>query len=220
MPLPAIVGPWPLLAAAWLMALLSLLLALSGIEWRRLHEFDAQLAFAGVLALSVAARLGRIELQPGLDLHLLGASMAALMFGWRFALIVQALAVMLVAGLWHRSWLDPALDYLLSGCLPVLVTTALLDLAQRKLPLHLFVYLLVNAFLGGGLSLALAQIAKVALLLALGAHSLATLTENFLLTVPALMFPEGFATGAVLTLLVAYRPQWVATFHDGSYLQR
>ena len=55
-------------------------------------------------------------------------------------------------------------------------------------------------------------------LLWLGAYELPTLAENFLLTIPALMFPEGFATGALLTVVVAFRPQWAATFHDASYL--
>lgn len=208
--------PWALLA--WLLAALSLGWALSAIDWRRLRDFEAQLAFVGVLALSVAARAGRIELQPGMDLHLFGASIAALMFGWRFALIVQALAVTVVALAWQHWWVNPALDYLITGCVPVLATTALLDLAQRKLPLHLFVYLLLNAFFAGALAIVLAHTGKILLLSMLGAYSGDALVENFVLTLPALMFPEGFATGAVLTFLVAWRPRWVATFHDPSYL--
>jgi len=34
-----------------------------------------------------------------------------------------------------------------------------------------------------------------------------------------LMFGEAFLNGAVITLAVAYKPQWVATFHDRWYLQ-
>lgn len=203
---------------AWFGVLIALFAALRGIEWRRLADFEAQTVFVGVLLLGMAARMARIELQPGLDLHLFAASMAALMFGWRFALLLQALAVGLVALIWQRWWLDPGLDLLLTGIAPVLLTTALLDLAQRTLPLHLFVYLLFNAFFAGALAIALAQLGKLGLLWALGAYSLDVLAENFLLTIPALMFPEGFATGAVLTLLVAYKPRWVATFHDASYL--
>lgn len=36
---------------------------------------------------------------------------------------------------------------------------------------------------------------------------------------PMLMFGEAFLNGAVITLTVAYKPQWVATFHDRWYLQ-
>ena len=41
----------------------------------------------------------------------------------------------------------------------------------------------------------------------------------FLLILPMLMFGEGFLNGAAMSLVVAYRPQWVATFHDRWYLQ-
>jgi uncharacterized membrane protein len=205
-------------AAAVLMVLAVLLVAVLGIDWRRLRDLEAQSVFFVLLALSVGAHLGRIELQPGLDLHLFGASIAALMLGWRFAALLQTLAVGLVALLWQRYWLSPALDLLITGLLPVLITTALLDFAQRRLPAHLFVYLLFNGFLAGALSITCAHIGKLLILLSLGVFDLDTLGENFLLTVPALMFPEGFATGAVLTLAVAYRPRWVATFHDPSYL--
>ncbi len=205
-------------AAAALIVMAVLVVALLGIDSRRLRDLEAQAVFFALLALSVSARLGRIELQPGLDLHLFGASIAALMLGWRFAALLQMLAVALVALLWQRYWLSLPLDLLITGLLPVLVTTALLDFAQKRMPAHLFVYLLFNAFLAGALSIALAHVGKLLILLALGGFDLDTLGENFLLTVPALMFPEGFATGAVLTLAVAYRPRWVATFHDPSYL--
>jgi uncharacterized membrane protein len=215
---PPIVPPTWLVASSALFAASAALAALRGIDWRRMRDFEAQAVFAVVLALSVAARLARIELQPGLDLHLFGASAAALMFGWRFAVLVQVLAVAIVAALWQRYWLSPVLDFVYTGLVPVLITTAMLDFAQRRFPLHLFVYLLFNAFFAGALAIAIAQVGKLLTLVWLGAYALPTLSENFLLTVPALMFPEGFATGAVLTMVVAYRPQWAATFHDASYL--
>ena len=210
--------PIALSGGAALISLLAMALAVHGIEWRRLRDFESQAVFFVLLALTVSARLGRIELQPGLALHLLGASLSALMLGWRFAVLLQALAVALVAGLWSHFWLSPPLDFFLTALLPVLITTALLDLAQKRFPTHLFVYLLFNGFFAAMLSIACAHVGKLMILLALGNYPFDALAENFLLTVPALMFPEGFATGAVLTLAVAYRPRWVATFHDPSYL--
>ena len=35
---------------------------------------------------------------------------------------------------------------------------------------------------------------------------------------PLLMFGEAFINGGAMTLVVAYRPQWVATFHDNWYV--
>ena len=34
-----------------------------------------------------------------------------------------------------------------------------------------------------------------------------------------IIFPEAFTTGAVLTLLVVYRPKWVLSFDDNLYLR-
>lgn len=36
---------------------------------------------------------------------------------------------------------------------------------------------------------------------------------------PLLMFGEAFINGGAMSLLVAYRPHWVATFHDHWYLR-
>jgi uncharacterized membrane protein len=38
------------------------------------------------------------------------------------------------------------------------------------------------------------------------------------LILPLLMFGEGFINGGAMSLLVAYRPRWVATFHDHWYI--
>ena len=46
-----------------------------------------------------------------------------------------------------------------------------------------------------------------------------SLARNFLLILPLLMFGEGFINGGAMSLLVAYRPQWAATFHDHWYLK-
>jgi len=52
-----------------------------------------------------------------------------------------------------------------------------------------------------------------------GVHPVDTIGNNFLLILPMLMFGEAFLNGAAITLAVAYKPQWVATFHDRWYLQ-
>jgi uncharacterized membrane protein len=39
-----------------------------------------------------------------------------------------------------------------------------------------------------------------------------------MLFIPLLMFGEAFLNGMAMTLLVAYRPRWVSTFHDHWYL--
>ena len=41
---------------------------------------------------------------------------------------------------------------------------------------------------------------------------------SYLQVVPLLMFGEAFLNGMLMILLVAYKPGWVATFHDHWYL--
>ena len=55
--------------------------------------------------------------------------------------------------------------------------------------------------------------------LALAQGDAANPTEgDYLLFIPLLMFGEAFLNGMTMTLLVAYRPAWVSTFHDRWYL--
>jgi len=44
--------------------------------------------------------------------------------------------------------------------------------------------------------------------------------DDSLLYLVCLAFGEATISGMLMTLLVVYRPSWVATFDDGRYLQR
>lgn len=206
---------------AWVLLLVLLLGALRRLPWDRIRaDRGAQAVFgAGVLAL-VALRLARIELAPGLDLHLLGSTIAALIYGWAFGLYAILIATLGAWALADRIWLDLALDLALTGAAPVLLTTALLDFAWRRLPDHPMIYLYFNACLAAALAIATAQLGKAAVVWSLGLAGLERTAENFLLTLPALMFAEAFLTGGTLIVLVTWRPRWVATFHDARYLER
>jgi uncharacterized membrane protein len=73
--------------------------------------------------------------------------------------------------------------------------------------------------LPGSLSMLMAGLASAFIQQLAGVHPADTMGNNFLLILPMLMFGEAFLNGAVITLAVAYKPQWVATFHDRWYLQ-
>ena len=105
------------------------------------------------------------------------------------------------------------------GIVPILVTRVFLYICQRRLPHNFFVYIFVNAFLAGGLSILMAGLASAFIQQQAGVHPADTIGDNFLLILPMLMFGEAFLNGALITLAVAYKPQWVATLHDRWYLQ-
>ena len=59
----------------------------------------------------------------------------------------------------------------------------------------------------------------MAALLAGPDHTLFQLQANGYLTMLVItMFPEAFINGAIMTMLVVFRPDWVGSFRDQHYL--
>jgi len=60
-----------------------------------------------------------------------------------------------------------------------------------------------------------AVVAAGALLLwLLGAYTPARIVNDYLLFLPIAMLPEGFLNGAILSMLTAWKPEWVRSFDD------
>ena len=155
----------------------------------------------------------------GLGYHLLGVTFLCLMFEWQFALLAVSIVLARhhlagpgrLGGLWINA--------LSMGVVPILFTRVFLYVCQRKLPHNFFIYIFVNAFLAGAVSILLAGLVSAFIQYQAGVHPADSIGNNFLLILPMLMFGEGFLNGAVISLVVAYKPRWVATFHDRWYLQ-
>ncbi|HEX6828870.1 MAG TPA: energy-coupling factor ABC transporter permease, partial [Burkholderiales bacterium] len=118
------------------------------------------------------------------------------------------------SGTWTFS-----LNALLTGALPVLVSHAVYRLADTRLPNHFFVYVFVNGFFGGALSMVVAGLAGSALLAAAGAYPAAYLYGEYLPFYTLLAWSEALLTGMAVTLMVVYRPDWIGTFDDLRYLR-
>lgn len=164
------------------------------------------------LALAALRWFNTAPLQ-GVMLHLAGASIATLLLGARPALAAMAfasLAGMLMGAAWH-GW---AVDFLVTGALPVAVTAAVSRATRRWLPHNIFVYIMGNAFFGSMLATAASVLAKSAVAAWLGSRSAAA----YLAATPLLMFAEAFLAGTLVAVIVVYRPQWCATFDDRVYL--
>ena len=142
-----------------------------------------------------------------------------LLVGPPLALAGTAVAVAVNIAVRDGIWMNAALAWLTMGMVPVAVTWLILRLAERALPANFFVYVFVVTFFGAAISLVAAGLAGAALLtLALGLPTELVFGEY----VPYLLylaFGEATLTGMLLTLAVAYRPQWVATFDDARYLK-
>jgi uncharacterized membrane protein len=200
-------------AAAFLVAVLL------RVEWRRLagvERLNAWLLTAAFIAVLWAIRA---KVASGLNLHLSGAALFALVYGWRLATVGMALVciAMTVAG--RVLPVNLGVEFLVNGAFPVTVAYGVFLVSEAYLPRNFFVYVFVPAFFGPwATTAALAGITST-LLLVSGAYSWWLLADAFLPFFLILGFSEGFITGFIVTMLVVYKPDWVYTFRDERYIK-
>ncbi|MCS6786555.1 MAG: energy-coupling factor ABC transporter permease [Thiobacillaceae bacterium] len=188
-------------------------------RWRMLRDRDNLNVFLGATVAVLALWLIRTGIKPGLSFHLLGATVLTLMFRPAFALLALALVTAALA-VWDGQYLAYPANLLVTGVVPVAVSWAIYRLADRRLPNHLFIYIFVNAFFGAAIAIGAVGLASTGLAAVLGVYGLDYLMREYLPYYLLMAWSEAFVTGMVMTLLVVYRPQWVATFDDRRYLQR
>ncbi|QEP44001.1 hypothetical protein D5085_13265 [Ectothiorhodospiraceae bacterium BW-2] len=195
-----------------------LLASLFTAPWHKVRSLEnLNILLLSTALLSVVWQL-KIGLHPSLGFHLLGATLFTLMFGWQFALMALTLILLVTFGVSDMLW--PALGWsgLISVIIPILFSYTLLKVAQSHLPHNFFIYVLLNGFLCGGLSLLLAVGSTASLLLLTESYSWEFLSTKYLPFLPMMMLVEGFFSGMLITSLVIFRPEWVSTFDDRRYL--
>lgn len=206
----------------WLATALVALLAVIAVwrsPWRRLADNEQSHVWLGAIVAvallwSIAGGVG-----ASVRVHLLGATIATLMFGPALAFVTLALAGAAVTAATGAAWATYPAHVLLSGAVPIAVTWTMLRFAETRLPPNYFVYIFVVAFLGGALSMAAAGAANAAFV-GLIAPGTAHAGDDLLPMLAMLGFGEGTLSGMLLSLMVVYRPNWVGTFSDARYLAR
>lgn len=189
------------------------------LAWRMLADRANLNVFLGATVAVLAIWLIRTGIKPGLSFHLLGATLLTLMFRPLFALLSLAL-VMAALAMWDGQYKAYPANLLVTGVVPVLVSWAIYRVVDRWLPNHLFVYIFLNAFFGAGLAIAAVGLASTGLAAALGVYRLDYLLREYLPYYLLMAWSEALVTGMLVTLMVVYRPEWVATFDDRRYLHR
>ncbi|MDH5445183.1 MAG: energy-coupling factor ABC transporter permease [Gammaproteobacteria bacterium] len=206
-----------------------LIKALHTIQWWRLgnsHDLNVLLyAMLGVFFIwSLNTDFPSGHPLPGHSLHLLGATLMTLMFGWAYAVIAMSL-ILLCFSLMYTS---PLTDHLsifpwnaFTTCLlPIMLSHKLFRFVDTRLPNNFFIYIFVCAFFGAAFAIASTVLSTTGLHYLSGAYSWEKLNYNFLPYGLILMLPEAFITGTLMTIFVVYRPEWVSTFDDKRYLQK
>lgn len=207
--------PWLLLG--YLLYLPLLLAALVRAPWWRLRDAEGQHLLLGATVIALLLWSIRAGVTPGLNFHLLGASLLTLMLGWEFAFIVLSLALLGITAYGQAGWGPYALNALVSVAVPVLASYRIFLVVDRRFP-NFFAYVLICGFFGSGIALAAGGAGSVLLLWASGAYTLDYLMDNYVVYLPLLMFPEGFLNGGLAAILVGFKPHWVRTFRDERYI--
>lgn len=144
-----------------------------------------------------------------------GACLVVLMLGWPLAVPVLCVVGVIAALISPMSW-DTALDLTVwLGLVPATLALALGAAVRRWIGLHLFVYVLARAFLGTALCVFLAG-----LLAQYAGHSLPGIEDDLSLVAHWLVaWGDAFLTGMFTAIMVAFKPDWLATWSDRLYLK-
>jgi uncharacterized membrane protein len=189
-----------------------------GAPWKLLHRNALEPVYATAVALLVGLWWMKAESQAGLGLHFLGTTAMVLVFGWRLALVGTTVALTALTALGRYDWAALGVNGLVTVVVPVLLANRLHAVIYRVFPKHYFVYVIVSAHFASMAVIAAAIVLSAALLWVLGAYPASTLVRDYLVFLPIAMLPEGFLNGAILSMLTAWKPEWVRTFDDRDYI--
>ncbi len=195
-----------------------MLLALRSRPWSWLDSNSRQHAYAGatvvcMLLWSISAKLG-----GGPSFHLLGTTVLTLMFGPRLAFLAACLALVGVSVAGGAGWMALGLNALLMGAVPIAMSYGIYRWADRRLPNHFFVYVLVSAFVNGAFAMTACRLATLMLYWWADAPAADTATSDYLLASVLLAWGEALTSGMLMTVFVVYRPAWVMLFDDARYI--
>lgn len=203
----------------WALCGLILLAALPFRPWLPLRHAPLIHPWLGAMVLLPLLWSTDRLLPSGMSMHVSSACLMTLMFGWPLAMW-SLLPAAFVAG-WFSHGHPPPLGEVASHLVWLGLVPGTLGLAiglgvRRLLPHHIFVFILGRAFM--------ASIAAVVLTGALawwaGRKPEVLSPLEWMLGYLLVAWGEGFSTGMLIAIFVAFRPEWVLTYSDARYLPR
>ncbi len=205
----------------WIAALLYGLLLIPTFitaPWQRFQRSEMVHVFLGsCVALLFLWHITTTEF-PGLNYHYMGATLLTLMFGWQLALMAFSLIFIGMTFNGSSDWQSLPMNILVMGLVPILVSHLIYRIVDSKLPNHFFIYVFLNAFFGSGIALVTMIGVASGILIWGDVYSFSQLVSDYYPFIPLMIFPEGFITGMLITIMVAMTPNWVCTFDDLRYL--
>lgn len=187
--------------------------------WHRLKDANQLNVWLGACVFLMGIWSIKAGVRPGLNFHMLGATVLTLMMGPYLATLGMAIVVTAITLNGGAGWESISLNVLLMGALPSWVSYAIYYNADKRLPNNYFLYIFVNAFFGAAFTMAVSGVAATTLLGLSGAYKTDYLIHQYLPYFILLGWSEAMLSGMVMSLMVAYRPQWVGTFDDERYIK-
>jgi uncharacterized membrane protein len=204
---------------SWVLFAIVLGLAIWRAPWFHLKDTASMNILLAMIVGIMVIWTMKAGFAPGLSIHLLGTTLLTLMFGWAFAILGIVVVLAGHALYSGTGWAALPAEALLLGALPGAVSYMVFRLVDTRLPNNFFVYIFLVAFLGAALAIAATVAATTLVHVASGAYAAGEVWYNYTRYILLAMFPEAFITGMLMTLFVAYRPEWVSTFDDSRYLK-
>ena len=196
------------------LVIVALAVALALRPWRALR--GAQLLHPWFASLVLMPWLWAAQrfMPGGVAVQLSGACLMVLMLGWPLAVLSLVPIAALGAWLGGIAW-PQALDHLAWNGIVTATLALAIGLATRRwLPRHPFVFILGRGFLVTALATVLAgALSALVSPLPSGSELGSILLGHWLMA-----WGEAFATGMLVAIFVAFKPEWLATWSDARYL--
>ncbi|MDR3369466.1 hypothetical protein [Rhodoferax sp.] len=145
-----------------------------------------------------------------------GACLLVLMLGWPLAVPVLCVVGVIAALISPMPW-ETALDLTVwLGVVPATLALGMGLAVRRWIGPHLFVYILGRAFLGTAVCGFVAGV-----LAQFSGHSMPGIDNSLSLVAHWLAaWGDAFLTGLFTAIMVAFKPEWLATWSDRLYLTK
>lgn len=215
----SVLAPWALVLTS-LLSLSVMVWALWRRPWQVLLEDTAlQHRWLGATLAVVLMWQLRAQAVDWLTLHLVFTVLMTLVFKAPLALISNVLINVAMVVIGRNEWMLLGANVLVTGVVPAAVIGTVWRLVDRRLPDNLMVFLFACGFFGAALATLGGGLAAVMLIIVAGTDPDAIyLAQEYARFLPLLMPSEAFITGMLLSILLVYHPNWVATFNDHRYI--
>lgn len=215
----SVLAPWALvLSAVFSAAILVWIVMLK--PWQPLMD-DTALQhrwLAATLAVVLMWQL-RAQAVDWLTLHLVFTVLMTIVFKAPLALLSNVMINLAMVSIGRNEWPLLGANVLVTGIVPALTTVLIWRFVDRKLPDNLMIFLFVCGFFGSALATLAGGLVAVGMIVVAGTEPEAVyLAQEYARFLPLLMPSEAFITGMLLSILLVYHPDWVATFNDHRYI--